>query len=366
MPVGQPTLPVDGSHSSPGSRKPFPQSDASVVVVVPPAGVDVVVVEAAGVVVVVLPPGRVDEVVVVAAIDVVVVEAPSVLVVVDAGDVVVVLPPGRVEDVVVAGTIDVVVVVGPSVLVVVLPPGEVEDVVVAGAMDVVVVVAPSVLVVVLAAGMVEEVVVVGPSVVVVDGVVVVVVEGSVVVVVGPCVDVVVLGLAVVDVVVVGACVVVVGWWVVVVVVGAIVVVVVGAGPQPALKMRTLQLACSVPAATNPFVTCAAQLTYAPWFRAGQHVARVAASASATPVPSQAAPALGVALAAMRDTVAVRTKTIRTTICSSSPSANRRGSGGWQSSLVEAVRAFPGDAPRHPCRGSTAPLSVERFCHSGRR
>ena len=190
----------------------------------------------------------------------------------------------------------------------------------------------------------------------------------VVVVVGACVVVVVvLGLAVVDVVVVEACVVVVGWWVVVVVVGAIVVVVVGAGPQPALKMRTLQLACSFPAATNAFVTCAAQLTYAPWFRAGQHVARVAASASATPVPSQAAPALGVALAAMRDTVAVRTKTIRTTICSSSPcAANRRGSGGWRSSLVEAVRAFTGDAPRHPCRGSTAPLSMERFCHFGRR
>jgi hypothetical protein len=270
-----------------------------------------------------------------------------------------------VDDVVVAGAMDVVVVVAPSVVVVddagevvvVLAPGMVDDVVVAGAMDVVVVVAPSV-VVVDDAG--EVVVVAASVVVVVDG------DGAVVVVVvGWCVvDVVVLGLAVVEVVVVGACVdVVVGWCVVdVVVVGAcVVVVVVGAGPQPALKMRTLQLACSFPAATKSFVTCAAQLTYAPWFRAGQHCARVAARASGTPVPLQAAPSLGVAPAARRHTVPVRTKTIRTTIGSSSGySANRRGSGGRRISLVEAVRAFPGDAPRLPCRGGALlPLRAER-------
>jgi hypothetical protein len=209
---------------------------------------------------------------------------------------------------------------------------------------VLVVVDPGEVVVVLAPGMVEDVVVVAASVVVV-------VDGEVVVVVGWCVvDVVVLALMVVDVVV-GACV------VDVVVVGAcVVVVVVGAGPQPALKMRTLQLAWSFPAATKSLVTCAAQLTYAPWFRAGQHCARVAASASGTPLPSQAAPSLGVAPAATRNTVAVRTKTIRTTIGSSSPyAANRRGSGG------RGVRAFSGDVRGIQPR-IDAPLSVERFCH----
>jgi hypothetical protein len=97
------------------------------------------------------------------------------------------------------------------------------------------------------------VVVVGVVVVVdVDAVAEVVVVPCAVVVVLPC-AVVVVGCMVVDVAVVD----VVGAWVVDVVLD------VDAGPHPACRMKTLQLACKTPAFTAAFATCAAQLTYAP-------------------------------------------------------------------------------------------------------
>jgi len=75
---------------------------------------------------------------------------------------------------------------------------------------------------------------------------------------------------------------------VVVVRGAAVVVVVVAAGQPALKIRDLHEAWSLPCFTSLFVKWAAQLTYAPWLRAGQHCACAATSASGTPWPLHAA------------------------------------------------------------------------------
>src|SRR5438034_9102288 len=134
---------------------------------------------------------------------------------------------------------------------------------------VVVEVAPGVVVVV-GAGVVLEVVV-GPPALVVE----VVDDAGVVVVVdatGALVDVVVLT----------------GVLEVVVVRGAAVVVVVVAARQPAVKIRDLHEAWSFPCFTSSLVTWAAQLTYAPWLRAGQHWACAAASPSGTPRPLHAA------------------------------------------------------------------------------
>src|SRR5206468_7624402 len=137
-------------------------------------------------------------------------------------------------------------------------------VVLTGVLEVVVEVAPGVVVVV-GAGVVLEVVVGPPAIVVevVDDAGVVVVDAT-----GALVDVVVLT----------------GVLVVVVVRGAAVVVVVVAAGQPALKIRDLHEAWSFPCFTSSLVTWAAQLTYAPWLRAGQHWACAAASASGTPRP----------------------------------------------------------------------------------
>src|SRR5439155_3384278 len=114
-------------------------------------------------------------------------------------------------------------------------------------------------VVVVGAGVVLEVVVGPPAIVVevVDHAGVVVVDAP-----GALVDVVVLT-GVIEVVVVR---------------GAAVVVVVVAAGQPALKIRDLHEAWSFPCFTSSLVTWAAQLTYAPWLRAGQHWACAAASA----------------------------------------------------------------------------------------
>ena len=192
---------------------------------------------------------------------VVVVEvAPGVVVVVGAGVVleVVVGPPAIVVEV-----------VDDAGVVVVDAPGALVDVVVlTGALEVVVEVAPGVVVVV-GAGVVLEVVVGPPAIVVevVDDAGVVVVDAT-----GALVEVVVLT-GVIEVVVVR---------------GAAVVVVVVAAGQPALKIRDLHEAWSFPCFTSSLVTWAAQLTYAPWLRAGQHWACAAASASGTPRPLHAA------------------------------------------------------------------------------
>src|SRR5438132_9446353 len=138
---------------------------------------------------------------------------------------------------------------------------------------VVVEVVPGVVVVV-GAGVVLEVVVGAPAMVVevVDDAGVVVVDAT-----GALVDVVVLTGVLVVVVVRGAAVVVVVCRVVVVAAG-----------QPAVKIRDLHEAWSFPCFTSSLVTWAAQLTYAPWLRAGQHWACAAASASGTPLPLHAA------------------------------------------------------------------------------
>src|SRR5439155_908610 len=94
---------------------------------------------------------------------------------------------------------------------------------------------------------------------------------------GALVDVVVLTGALEVVVVRGAAVVVVVCRVVVVAAG-----------QPALKIRDLHEGWSFPCFTSSLVKWAAQLTYAPWLRAGQHWACAAASASGTPRPLHAA------------------------------------------------------------------------------
>jgi hypothetical protein len=164
-------------------------------------------------------------------------------------------------------------------------------------LDVLEVVGPSVLVV---GARVVEVEAVG-EVVLVELLDVVVLEASVVevdpvgeVVLVELLDVVVVGGRVVDVdaggdVVLVGLLDVVGLWEVVLVVldvdvavvgGAVVVVVSAAHPAP--KMSTLQEACSRPCRTARFATWAAQLTYCPWFRAGQQAARASVSTSATP------------------------------------------------------------------------------------
>jgi len=160
-------------------------------------------------------------------------------------------------------------VVDDAGVVVVDATGALVDVVVlTGVLEVVVEVAPGVVVVV-GAGVVLEVVVGAPAMVVevVEDAGVVVVDAT-----GALVDVVVLT----------------GVLVVVVVRGAAVVVVVVAAGQPALKIRDLHEAWSFPCFTSSLVTWAAQLTYAPWLRAGQHWACAAASASGTPRPLHAA------------------------------------------------------------------------------
>jgi hypothetical protein len=43
------------------------------------------------------------------------------------------------------------------------------------------------------------------------------------------------------------------------------------GAAAGLEDADLAARLQLPAATKSFVTCAAQLTYAPWFRAGQHL-----------------------------------------------------------------------------------------------
>src|SRR5256712_495354 len=137
-----------------------------------------------------------------------------------------------------------------------------------GVLEVVVGVAPGVVVVV-GAGVVLELVVGPPAIVVeeVDDTGVVVVDAT-----GALVEVVVLT-GVIEVVVVR---------------GAAVVVVVVAAGQPALKIRDLHEAWSLPCFTSSLVTWAAQLTYPPRLRAGQHWACAAASASGTPRPLPAA------------------------------------------------------------------------------
>jgi hypothetical protein len=103
--------------------------------------------------------------------------------------------------------------------------------------------------------------------------------------VGAAVVVVVVGAAVVVVVVGAAVVVVVGGRVVVVdEAGGRVVLVVGTPSQPALSIRTLQDAASSPPRMARRATRAAQLTYRPRVRAGQHSALAAARVSSTPSP----------------------------------------------------------------------------------
>src|SRR6266699_919305 len=264
-------------------------------VVVGPPAIVVEVVDDAGVVVVDAP-GALVEVVVLTGVLEVVVGPPAIVVEVvdDAGVVVVDAPGALVEVVVLTGVLEVVVDVAPGVVVVVEagvvlevvvgPPAIVVEVVddagvveggaagargEVGVLTGVVEVAPGVVVVV-GAGVVLEVVV-GPPAIVVE----VVDDAGVVVVVdatGALVDVVVLT----------------GVLEVVVVRGAAVVVVVVATGQPALKIRDLHEAWSFPCFTSSLVTWAAQLTYAPWLRAGQHWACAAASASGTPRPLHAA------------------------------------------------------------------------------
>src|SRR6266699_2926790 len=248
-------------------------------VVVGPPAIVVEVVDDAGVVVVDAT-GALVEVVVLTGVLEVVVGPPAIVVEVvdDAGVVVVDAPGALVEVVVLTGVLEVVVgppaivveVVDDAGVVVVDAPGAlVEVVVLTGVLEVVVEVAPGVVVVV-GAGVVLEVVV-GPPAIVVE----VVDDAGVVVVVdatGALVDVVVLT----------------GVLEVVVVRGAAVVVVVVATGQPALKIRDLHEAWSFPCFTSSLVTWAAQLTYAPWLRAGQHWACAAASASGTPRPLHAA------------------------------------------------------------------------------
>jgi len=187
---------------------------------------------------------------------------------------VVVVGAGVVLEVVVGPPAIVVEVVDDAGVVVVDAPGAlVEVVVLTGAREVVVEVAPGVVVVV-GAGVVLEVVVGPPAIVVevVDDAGAVVVDAP-----GALVDVVVLTGALEVVVVRGAAVVVVVCRVVVVAAG-----------QPALKIRDLHEGWSFPCFTSSLVKWAAQLTYAPWLRAGQHWACAAASASGTPRPLHAA------------------------------------------------------------------------------
>ena len=200
---------------------------------------------------------------------------PRVVVVVEvAPGVVVVVGAGVVLEVVVGPPAIAVEVVDDAGVVVVDAPGVLVDVVVlTGALEVVVEEAPGVVVVV-GAGVVLEVVVGPPAIVVevVDDAGVVVVDAP-----GALVDVVVLTGALEVVVVRGAAVVVVVCRVVVVAAG-----------QPALKIRDLHEGWSFPCFTSSLVKWAAQLTYAPWLRAGQHWACAAASASGTPRPLHAA------------------------------------------------------------------------------
>src|SRR5213080_963575 len=230
-------------------------------VVVGPPAIVVEVVDDAGVVVVDATGALVEVVVLAGVLEVVVEVAPGVVVVVGAGVVleVVVGPPAIVVEVVDdAGEV---VVDAPGVLVdvVVLTSGREA----AGGVRVVV-----------GAGVVLEVVVGPPAIVVevVDDAGVVVVDAP-----GAMVDVVVLTGALEVVVVRGAAVVVVVCRVVVVAAG-----------QPALKIRDLHEGWSFPCFTSSLVKWAAQLTYAPWLRAGQHCACAAASASGTPRPLHAA------------------------------------------------------------------------------
>src|SRR6266699_4978907 len=247
-------------------------------VVVGPPAIVVEVVDDAGVVVVDAT-GALVEVVVLTGVLEVVVGPPAIVVEVvdDAGVVVVDAPGALVEVVVLTGVLEVVVgppaivveVVDDAGVVVVDATGALVDLVVLGrVLEVVVEVVPGVVVVV-GAGVVLEVVVGAPAMVVevVDDAGVVVVDAT-----GALVDVVVLT----------------GVLVVVVVRGAAVVVVVVAAGQPALMIRDLHEAWSFPCFTSSLVTWAAQLTYAPWLRAGQHWACAAASASGTPRPLHAA------------------------------------------------------------------------------
>src|SRR5579862_6759511 len=145
-------------------------------------------------------------------------------------------------------------------MVVVVVAGAVVLVVAAPVVDVVELVVPVVAV--------DEVVVgTVPVVEVVVAAVVVVVAAPVVVVVAtPVVDVV--AAPVVEVVVAPVVVVVLAIVAEVVVVGGVVVDVVSAA-QPAWRMTCLHAGLSSPRATRKFDTCAAQLTYAPLFDAGQ-------------------------------------------------------------------------------------------------
>jgi hypothetical protein len=192
------------------------------------------------------------------------------------------------------------------------PPSVVVVVEVAADSVVLVVVSTGALVVVLEVAGAPEVVVVAASLVVVA--VVEVVVSSVVVVVCWCPGCVVLVvvdsvgavdevlLEVVAVVSVTDVVVVSARDVVVVSGGAVVVVAAG---HPALKITCLQDAWSSSRLTSGLSKWVAQLTYAPWFRAGQHCSCTRASASGTPSPlhEAACPGRG---AASRRRSAVRT------------------------------------------------------------
>jgi len=189
------------------------------------------------------------------------------------------------------------------------PPSVVVVVEVAAVSVVLVVVSTGALVVVLEVAGALEVVVVAASLVVVA---VVEVVSSVVVVVW-CPGCVVLGvvdsvgavdevlLEVVAVVSVTDVVVVSARDVVVVSGGAVVVVVVAAG-HPALKIACLQDAWSSSRLTSGFSKRVTQLTYAPWFRAGQHCSCTRASASGTPSPLHEAACPGRGAASRRSAV----------------------------------------------------------------
>jgi hypothetical protein len=166
--------------------------------------------------------------------------------------------------------------------------------------------------------------VVGASVVVlvVDSSMVVVVVGrSVVVVVERgSVVVVVLGGSVVEVVV-DFVVVVVEGFVVLVVDGLVVVVVDGLSSQPCFRMKTLEDGSRTSSLIASLQTCAAQLTYWPWFLAGQHSSWARSSVSANPRRSKGR-------ASLDGTAATKTKarTLATTICI------------WAPLITRAVRA----------------------------
>jgi len=163
------------------------------------------------------------------------------------------------------------------------PPSVVVVVEVAADSVVLVVVSTGALVVVLEVAGALEVVVVAASLVVVA--VVEVVVSSVVVVVCWCPGCVVLvvvdSVGAVDEVLLEVVAVVSARDVVVVSGGAVVVVAAG---HPALKITCLQDAWSSSRLTSGFSRWVAQLTYAPWFRAGQHCSCTRASASGTPSP----------------------------------------------------------------------------------